>query len=138
MNAHPIYVQTSGSGPRCSTPRSARLRERRFAMGYEERAMPPEIEALSEETTRVFLAREAENSALARAEALLHVARYSPIALERDTGLLGGEDPFFFNLMYPALRADRYGSLASHSHRGPVSRQRLLRTLLRRPHHAGS
>ena len=115
MNAHPIYVQPSGSGPRCSTPRSARLRERRFAMGYEERTMPPEIEALSEETTRVFLAREPEYPALARAEALLDVARYSPITLERDTGLLGGEDPFFFNLMYPALRADRYGSIASHA-----------------------
>ncbi len=49
-----VYSQPSGSGPRCSTARSARLRERRFAMGYEPRTEPPEITALADATTRVF------------------------------------------------------------------------------------
>ena len=42
MIQNDIYYQPPGSGSRCSTPRSARLRERRFAIGYEQRETPPE------------------------------------------------------------------------------------------------
>lgn len=110
-----VYSQPSGSGPRCSTARSARLRERRFAMGYEPRTEPPEITALADATTRVFLDHEPAHPAIARARALEHVVTHCAITPEPDTGLLGGEDPFFFNLMYPALRADRYGRIPSHA-----------------------
>ncbi|MCU0520776.1 MAG: hypothetical protein MUF84_08805, partial [Anaerolineae bacterium] len=115
MSIDYVYTQPSGSGPRCSTPRSARLRERRFAMGYEQRTEPPEYADLAAATTQVFLDHEPAHPALARARALEHVVTHCPITPEPDTGLLGGEDPFFFNLMYPALRADRYGRIPSHA-----------------------
>ena len=115
MTSDAPYTQPSGSGPRCSTPRSARLRERRFAMGYEQRTEPHEYADLAAGTTRVFLDHEPTHPALARAHALAHVVAHCPITPEPDTGLLGGEDPFFFNLMYPALRVDRYGRIASHA-----------------------
>ena len=115
MTPNTIYTQPPGSGPRCSTPSTARLRDRRFAMGYEQHPTPPPYEALADETTQVYLDHEPTHPALARAEALTYVVEHCPITPEPDTGLLGGEDPFFFNLMYPALRADRYGRIRSHA-----------------------
>lgn len=115
MQSKDIYFQPSGSGPQCSTPSTTRLRERRFSMGYEDRATPPAYEALSEATRQVYLDHEPVDPALARAKALMHVVMHAPVTPEKDTGLLGGEDPFFFNLMYAALRADRYGRIRSHA-----------------------
>ena len=115
MTQNEIYYQPPGSGSRCSTPRSARLRERRFAMGYEQRETPPEYAKPAEETTRVLLEHEPVHPALARAKALTHVVEHCPITPEKDTVLLGGENPFFYNLMYDALRADRYGRIRSHA-----------------------
>ncbi len=84
-------------------------------MGYEKRETPPDYAALAQETTRVLLEYEPVHSALARAKALTYVVEHCPITPEKDTLLLGGEDPFFYNLMYDALRADRYGRIRSHA-----------------------
>jgi pyruvate-formate lyase len=102
------YFRPPNLGPDCSTLRSARLRERRFAMGYEDRQEPEEYRRLAEETRELFLREEEADPALARARALRHVVDNCPIVLEPDALLVGGEDPFFFNLMLPALQADRH------------------------------
>lgn len=102
------YFQPPGSGPRCSTERSARLRQHRFDMGYEERAEPETYRRLAAATREVFLACEGTDAALARARAVEHVAAHCPVELEIESPLLGGENPFFFNLLLPALRADAY------------------------------
>ncbi len=49
-----------------------------------------------------------EDPGLARASALLHVVEHCEISPEPDAVLLGGENPFFFNLLLPALQADRH------------------------------
>jgi formate C-acetyltransferase len=102
------YFRPPGRGPDCSTPRSARLRERRFRMGCEARTEPPGCRHLAEEAARIFLAHEERDPALARALALRHVVERCDITIEKDTVLLGGEDPFFFNLLLPTLQADRH------------------------------
>ncbi len=91
-------------------------------MGYEQRSEPPEITALADATTRIFLDHEPTHPALVRARALEHVVTHCTIKPEPDTGLLGGEDPFFFNLMYLALRqkllaAPKWGT----DHHGPTA-----------------
>ena len=103
-----LYFRAPGLGPDCSTPRSARLRERRCRMGYERRTEPEEYRRLAEEARDILLACEPLDPALARARALRHVVERCPITLEEDAILVGGEDPFFFNLLLPALNADRY------------------------------
>ncbi|MCJ7550019.1 MAG: hypothetical protein MUQ30_10095 [Anaerolineae bacterium] len=125
MQPSEIYYQSPGSGPHCSTPGTARLRERRFAMAYEDRPLPQLYEALAESTEQVYLEHEPIDSALARAQALMHVVENAPVTLAKDTGLLGGEDPFLYNLMYGALRADRYGRISSHA--PDEASERLLR-----------
>jgi len=107
MTAEP-YFRPPGRGPACSTPRSARLRERRFRMGYETRPEPAGCRRLAEEAVQVFLAHEEIDPATARAQALRHIVEHCEIAIERDAVLLGGEDPFFFNLLLPTLQADRH------------------------------
>ena len=102
------YFRAPGRGPDCSTPRTARLRERRFRMGYVARTEPPEYARLAEEARAILLEHEAADPALARAKALRHVVEQCEVAIEEDTILLGGENPFFFNLLLPALQADRY------------------------------
>jgi hypothetical protein len=107
-----VYFQRPGSGARCSTARSARLRQRRFEMGYEDRDIPLAYSRLADEARRVFLAYEEVDPALARAQALAHVVGNCPVTLERDALLVDGEDPFFFNLMFDTLQADRYARTA--------------------------
>ena len=102
------YFRPPGLGPDCSTPRSARLRERRFRMGYERRVEPPEYTRLAEEARRTLLEHEAADPAIARAKALQHIVENCEITIEEDSILLGGENPFFFNLLLPALQADRH------------------------------
>lgn len=102
------YFRAPGLGPDCSTERSARLRERRFAMGYEARCEPPEYSRLAAEAREIYVQHEDAGPAMARARALRHVVEHCPVTPEPDTVLLGGEDPFFFNLMLPALQADRH------------------------------
>jgi pyruvate-formate lyase len=105
---HEPYFRPPGLGPDCSTPRSGRLRERRFAMGYEQRQQPPDYTRLAHEARDLFLAHEADGPAKARAHALSYVVEHCGLTLEPDTLFLGGEDPFFFNLLLPALEADRH------------------------------
>lgn len=102
------YERAPHQGPDCSTPRSARLRTRRFAMAYEPRSEPPEYTRLADEAREVLLARELDDPAGARAAALRHIIEQCPIPIQPDTLFLGGEDPFFFNLLLPALQHDRY------------------------------
>ncbi len=109
MAAAEPYFQPPHSGPVCSTARSARLRQRRFDMGYEQRETPPEYARLAEEATAVYLREAVIDPGLARARALQHVVEQAPVTIEPDTWLLGGEDPFFFNLMLPALQQDGHG-----------------------------
>jgi len=75
-------------------------------MGYEDRCEPEEYASLASEAAEVYLRRAVADPAIGRAKALLHVAGRCPVTLEPDTVLLSGEDPFFFNLMLPALQRD--------------------------------
>ena len=47
------YFREPNLGPDCSTPRSARLRERRFQMGLEKRTMPEHYARLQEEAKNI-------------------------------------------------------------------------------------
>ena len=102
------YFQPPHSGPRCSTPRSARLRQRRFDMRYRDCPEPAAYTTLAEAAKNVLLAAEAEDLSLARAKAMAHVVAHCPLTLEKDAFLIGGESPFLFNVMLPALNADAY------------------------------
>jgi formate C-acetyltransferase len=82
-------------------------------MGYEERAVAPVYVRLAEEAKRVFLDYEDIDPALARAQALAHIVGDCPVTLERDALLVGGENPFFFNLMLDTLGADLYARTLS-------------------------
>jgi len=77
-------------------------------MGYLQLDTPAEYARLSAEATQIFLEREDDDPALARAWALRHVVENCPITIEPDAFLLGGENPFFFNLLLDALSHDRY------------------------------
>lgn len=77
-------------------------------MGYESRTQPPEYARLAAEARDVFLAREPDGPAMARALALRHVVENCEITPEPDTLFAGGENPFFFNLLLPSLQADRH------------------------------
>ena len=110
MNSAPLY-RAPNTGPYCSTDRSAALRERRFQMAYEDRVEPREYAALAEEATQIFLDHEPEDRSMARAMALRHVAMNCPLTLEPGNVLIGGEDPFFFNLLLPALQADQHSKI---------------------------
>jgi len=118
------YYRPPGLGPDCSTPRSAALWERRFHMAYEERPEPEEYRRLAEEARRIFLERETADPSLARAKALRHVVEHCEVTLEENTVLLGGENPFFFNLLLPALQADRH---SREGHRAPDEASQRLR-----------
>ncbi|MHB9032650.1 MAG: pyruvate formate lyase family protein [Anaerolineae bacterium] len=102
------YFRPSQLGPDCSTERNARLRERRVRLGYARLSEPLEYARLAAAAKRIYLEHEPTDPALARARALVHVVEHSPVTLEPDTLFLGGENPFFFNLLLPALQGDRY------------------------------
>jgi pyruvate formate-lyase/glycerol dehydratase family glycyl radical enzyme len=102
------YFHPTRLGPDCSTPRSARLREHRVRMGYEKRTEPPEYTRLAEEVKQVYLEFEKVDPALARAKALYYVVEHCEIKIDDDSLLVGGEVPFFYNLMLPALSADHF------------------------------
>jgi len=119
------YFRPNNLGPDCSTARSARLRERRFAMGYEARTEPEEYTRLAAEARDIYLAHEDAGPAMARARSLRHVVENCPITPEPDALFLGGEDPFFFNLMLPALQADQH---SRHRDETPDAASAKLRT----------
>ncbi len=104
-----LYFQAPGAGARCSTARSARLRQRRFDMYYLKLQTPANYAALSKAVTEVYLRHEDLDPSQARAMAMRHVVENCPVELEPDTVLLGGENPFFFNLMLDIIDGDRYG-----------------------------
>ena len=107
------YFHPSILGPDCSTPRTARLRQQRFDLAYANLSEPAEYTWLAEEAKQIYLEWEPIDPSLARAQALYHLAENCPITLEADTLLLGGENPFFYNLLLPALRGDRYDRFAA-------------------------
>ena len=118
------YFRLPGSGPDCSTDRSARLRQRRFAAGYERRDEPETYSRLAGEIKEELLRYESADPAIARARALYYAVANCPITIEDDVPFLGGEDPFFFNLMLPALQADAYARSAVHDPPDPVRTMR--------------
>jgi formate C-acetyltransferase len=77
-------------------------------MGYEQRAEPPHYAQLADEARQILLEQEPVDPSLARAKALRHVVEHCEITIEDDAALLGGESPFFFNLLLPVLQADRH------------------------------
>jgi pyruvate-formate lyase len=77
-------------------------------MGYEQRVEPLEYARLADEARQILLEHETGDPAMARARALRHIVENCAITIEDDTILLGGENPFFFNLLLPALQADRH------------------------------
>ena len=107
LNTEP-YFRPTHLGPDCSTARSARLREHRVRMSYLKLSTPEEYSRLADEARLVYLKYEEIDPSLARARALEYIVEHCPITIEPDTLFLGGENPFFFNLLLPALRADRY------------------------------
>jgi pyruvate-formate lyase len=100
------YYHAPNLGPDCSTERSACLRERRFEMGLEKLEMPEHYLRLQEEAKQIYLENAVIDPGIARAKALRHIVDNCDITLEENTLFLGGEEPFFFNLMFPALCAD--------------------------------
>ncbi|HGJ65970.1 TPA: hypothetical protein ENS27_11360 [bacterium] len=100
------YFRAPNLGPDCSTERSARLRQRRFEMGLEKREMPEHYIRLQEHAKQIYLDNAVIDPGIARAKALRHIVDNCDITLEEDTLLIGGEDPFFFNLLLPALNVD--------------------------------
>ena len=102
------YFREPNLGPDCSTPRSARLRQRRYRMGLEKRSMPEHYERLQEEARNIYVENAAVDPGIARALAMRHIVENCDITIEEDTVLLGGEEPFFFNLMLPSLNADEH------------------------------
>ncbi len=106
------YFRPSILGPACSTDRSARLRDRRFQLAYANLSEPPEYTQLANEAKLVYLEWEKVDPAIARAKALYHVVEHCPVTPE-EGALLGGENPFLFNLLLPTLRADRYDRFAA-------------------------
>jgi len=84
-------------------------------MAYEKRTEPPEYTRLAQEAKDVYLEYEQIDPSIARAKAMRHVVEHCEVTIERDTVLLGGENPFFFNLMLPALEADRYAREGRHT-----------------------
>jgi len=101
-----LYFRSPNLGPDCSMPRSARLRERRFQMGLEKREIPEHYQRLQEEAKQIYLENAVIDPGIARAKALRHIIDNCDVTLEEDTLLIGGEEPFFFNLLFPALCAD--------------------------------
>ena len=75
-------------------------------MGLLKREMPPFYQAIAEQARAVYLEREARNPTMARALALRHVVESCPMEIDPDTVLLGGENPFLFQMMRPTLYAD--------------------------------
>jgi formate C-acetyltransferase len=119
----PCY-RPSSLGPDCSTPRSTRLRQRRFEIGYEKCTEPPEYTRLAEEARAVYLDWEKTDPSLARARALSHIVENCEITIEPDTLLLGGESPFFFNLLYPTLQSDRFSRERDRAGDSPAKKLR--------------
>jgi len=93
-------------------------------MGYEDRREPPEYGSLAREAAEVYRGHALADPAIGRARALLHVVERCPVTPEPDTVLLGGEDPFFFNLMLPALQQDGH---AQHGQTPPDAASGRLR-----------
>ncbi len=108
IKANEPYFRPTTLGPDCSSERSSRLREHRFQLGYANLTEPPEYTSLANEARLIYLEWEPVDPSLARAKALYHIAENCPVTPEPDTLLVGGENPFLFNLLLPALRADRY------------------------------
>jgi len=100
------YFSEPNCGPDCSTPLSARLRERRFRMGLEKSDMPAHYLRLQEEAKGIYAENALIDPGLARVRALRHIVENCDITIEEDTVFLGGEEPFFFNLMLPCLTSD--------------------------------
>jgi formate C-acetyltransferase len=119
------YFQPPHSGPRCSTERSARLRQRRFDMRYLEAKEPPEYTALGEGAKEAFLAAEPVDLSLARAKAMEYLVTHCPMALEKDAFLTGGESPFLFNQLLPCLTVDAFQRSASQALLDPIAREML-------------
>ena len=102
------YFQPPQSGACCSTPRSARLRQRRFNMRYVDCDESVAYRELAAAAKNLLLAAEEEDLSLARARAMAYVVEHCPMTLEQDAFLIGGEEPHLFNVLLPALYADRY------------------------------
>jgi pyruvate-formate lyase len=100
------YYRPPNLGADCSTLRSSCLRENRFLMGLEKRQMPEHYVKLQEEAKRIYLDNAVIDPGIARVKALRHIVDNCDITPEEYAILVGGEEPFFYNLMYPALGAD--------------------------------
>lgn len=100
------YYRPPNLGADCSTPRSSRLREKRFLMGLEKREMSEHYVRLQEEAKRIYLENAVIDPGIARAKALRHIVDNCDITPDEDAILVGGEEPFFFNLLFPTLCAD--------------------------------
>lgn len=104
------YYQVPNKGENCSTPRSKALRKRRFDMGYEKPDKPAIYDEIAELAAKTVLDNQDKSPATARALALRAVIERAPVEFCPNSIFLGGENPFFYNLMLDALQNDAYGS----------------------------
>ena len=134
-NTNPYHLFPN-TGPDCSTGRSAALRSRRVEMYYDESPEPAEYTAIARKAADILKEHENQSPALARAKALNCVVSEAPAEIEENCIFVGGENPFFYNLMLPALQEDKvskeYGSLFSD-----LERKRFRVMMLASPWFAG-
>jgi formate C-acetyltransferase len=72
----------------------------------EKREIPAPYLQLQEEAKRIYVDNALIDPGIARALTLQHIVDNCDITIEEDTVFLGGENPFFFNLMLPSLNSD--------------------------------
>lgn len=113
------YHLFPNSGPDCSTERSAALRRRRVDMYYENLQEPDEYKTIALKAADILKEHENHSAAIARAKTLSYIVSAAPVEseIEKNCIFVGGENPFFYNLMLPALYEDKvsreYNSLFS-------------------------
>ena len=111
MEQNNPYHLTPNTGPDCSTERSAALRKKRLDMFYEKRTEPDEYKDIARKAAGILKQNETYSPAAARAKAMEYVINAAPVELEKNSIFAGGENPFFYNLMLPALNEDRYARI---------------------------
>ena len=105
------YHLKPNSGPDCSTKRSAALRKKRLAMFYEKRSEPETYANIARIAADTLKRHESRSPAMARAKAMEYVVSTAPVELDDCSLFVGGENPFFYNLLLPALNEDRYARI---------------------------
>jgi len=68
---------------------------------------PDEYKTIARKAADILKEHENESAAWARAKALNYVVSAAPVEIEKNCIFVGGENPFFYNLMLPSLAEDK-------------------------------